>query len=122
MSLTFNTKTYNLDSASGAKSRYFGPGQSYASPDILDLSRIAPKATRTSNGAARSAARFVRGHSVTLPGATAPTVKIGAIEILTNFPVEVPQAEIEAQLADTIAWLQTQQAKDLILKLTTNFG
>jgi predicted metal-dependent hydrolase len=49
-------------------------------------------------------------------------VKIGAIEILTNFPVEVPQAEIEAQLADTIAWLQTQQAKDLILKLTTNFG
>lgn len=101
MSLTINTKTYNLDgNLSPDSARYAGPDQSYSGRDHLDLKRTFPKPTADYGGNARAQAKFVR----TMSDGTDP-VSEAIIDIRVQVPADSAVAEVTSLVADVASFV-----------------
>lgn len=97
MSLTFNTKTYNLDSQKGDQVLYIGAAKTVSVKDDLKLGRTAPKPTAVFSGVGRTVAKLTR--TLTLTGALTPTGE-ALVEVSVSVPVGYTAADVDALLND----------------------
>lgn len=118
MSLTFNTKTYTADSFQQNSVGYFGPAHTNTVKDDLALSRSPARATTVSSGVNRTKFKLVR--TVTLTGAIQAQGELAVIiEVLD--PVGTANADIDALLNDSGAWLAGADAKTHVKTTKINY-
>lgn len=116
MTITVNTKAFNLDSfASKDKVVYQGPGHTVNVKDVLSLARVAPKPTATFAGVARAEAKFAR--TLTLADGTKAEA-IGTASF--SIPVGAAQADVNALADDLGDLLISQNGLDLVWKSDVN--
>lgn len=116
MTITVNTKAYNLDANLSANSnQYTGPNNTFSIKDLLVLKRTAPKATKDFAGVSRSASKFTR--TVTLAdGSKADAI----IEESVSFPVGMAKADADAMRSDHAALTSSTNGDDLHWKQKIN--
>ncbi len=92
MTITINTLAYESDAALNPNlNRYIGPDHTFATKDLLDLGRTAPKPTTLSAGVARAKAK--RTKTVTLAdGSTADAI----VYIECSLPVGMSKTDADA--------------------------
>lgn len=109
MSITLNTKSYDLDSNPTPDSaRYVGPANTFAVKDILDLKRTMPKPTASSRGYYRTQVKFVKTY--TLDDSTTDDV---IITVDARIPVGVSDANNDLARDDVGDLLISTVAGDL---------
>lgn len=115
MSMTINTKAFTADIPAGPNAQpYFGPANTLAVVDRVDLQRTYPKPTSTFSGVGRS--RYKQSRTVTLTGALT-TTGLATMDININIPVGMASADVDTLLADAASFLGLQAAKDLAKSL-----
>lgn len=116
MTLTVNTKAYNLDATVDKDAnRYTGPNHTLAADDTLLARRSKSAATATSPGFARSTLRFQR--SVTI----GDKVFLATGEANFTIPVGMAEADVDALRDDLGDALLSAAADDLVWKHDINF-
>lgn len=111
MPIVVNTKSYVRDvSASGSSVPYVGPANTVSIKDKMDLARVAPKATATFSGVARSEGKLTR--TLVLTNAKSPTWDaIGKANI--TFPVGMANADMDTFLTDFATFVSSPEFKAL---------
>lgn len=112
MTITVNTKAYNLDSASGNTVRFLGPAHSFQAVDTITFARTAPKPTKDFAGVARAVVKLTRTVSTGVDK-KAQLVLGGDVHAI---PVGAAQADIDTALADYAALMGTVEAKTFVSK------
>lgn len=117
MSVTLNTKTYDVDAyLSANKVRYTGPAEALGVKDRFDLGRTYPKPTADYAGNARSQVKFV----ATLTDGT-DEVGDAIVDIRIQVPVGVASAEVDALLDDAGDFLLSANAQTLAKNLDITY-
>lgn len=111
MTITVNTKAYNLDAHVNANATaYAGPAQTFAVKDSMTLKRTAPKPTSTFPGVARSAIKLVR--TVTISGVAYDAI----VEVNASIPVGAAKADVDALREDLAGVLDSTTGDDVVWK------
>lgn len=111
MTITVNTKAYAFDTnPTPDAGRHNGPAQTFQVKDYLDLKRTAPKPTTTSEGVARSSAKFTR--TVTLANGDKA---IAIAEANFSIPVGMVSADIDS-LRDDLGDLLVSSNGDALVE------
>lgn len=118
MSLSVNTKTYNLFAVAPNLVGYSGPANTSSVKDRINIGRTAAKPTSTFSGVVRSDCKLTR--TLTLTGALTPTGD-GILEIKTSIPVGAAAADIDAFLDDMGAFLASATYKTIVKSSQVNF-
>lgn len=116
MTITVNTKAYNMDAAIDANGiQYAGPNHTLSSKDLLVLRRtVAKAATDTSPGFARGTAKFTK--TETVGGKPYDIIFEGSWSI----PVGVTKAQVDAVRDDLGDLLIATAGDDLVWKQDIN--
>jgi hypothetical protein len=112
---TLNTRTYNQDAVGENTVRYTGPAHTFSTNDVMQASRVYPKAGRNGDlGVARPEMKLTKSVVVnTVSGER----KDAIVRISGSLPVGMTAADIEAMLADVAAFAASTDGKDLFKKL-----
>ncbi len=115
MSITLNTKAFELDATVDAnQNRYVGPSHTISDNDLLALSRRKSGTSATSPGVARSVAKFTR--TITIDGK-----KYDAIaEANFAIPVGMLKADVDALRDDLGDLLVSANGENLVWKHDIN--
>lgn len=108
MSLTFNTKTYTLDSNDSNSALYAGAANTFTAKDVTLLRRLAVKASDVFSGVSRTFAKLTR--TLPLTGAKTPTSD-AYVNIEVMVPVGSAAADVDALLNDMAALLGSASFK-----------
>lgn len=101
MTITVNTKSYDLDSyLSKDAVRYAGPSSDFQTVDTIDLKRTAPKPTKDFAGVARSQLKLTRSMTMT------DGSKFSAIfDLQVSVPVGAAESDVDSIIADLASLL-----------------
>jgi len=116
MTITVNTKAYNLDSHQSANAAvYTGPASDFATKDAITLKRSAPKGNASFAGVAKSSIKLTR----TI--ATGASTKADAIiEVSVSYPVGMSKSDADTLHADVAALLAASEGDDVTWKHDLN--
>jgi len=112
MTITVNTKAYNLDVASGNTVRFLGPGHSFQAVDSITFARTAPKPTKDFAGVSRAVVKLTR----TVPTGTDQRANIILGGDTHTIPVGATEADVTAALADYAALMADVSVKAFVAK------
>lgn len=112
MTITVNTKPYNLDVASGNSARFIGPNHTFQNVDVLVFARTAPKPTKDFAGVSRASVKLTR--TVAIGTDARANISLGGDN--HSIPVGASQADIDTALADYAAILADTSVKAFIGK------
>jgi hypothetical protein len=109
MTITVNTKSYDLDNPKTFDSiRYNGPDHTLTVKDYLDTKRVAAKPTATFAGQGKASCKLTR----TLTDGT-DIVGDALVEISVSFPVASSATEQQTMITDLAVWMATTSADSL---------
>nr|URG15829.1 MAG: coat protein [Leviviridae sp.] len=119
MSLTINTKPFNLDTVSANGTLYVGPAHSFSSKDVLGLGRQPIKSSATFSGMSRGNAKLTRSHAL-----TGAVTEKGDSFVAAEFGIALgtADADVEALVEDFAAYVSSQAFLDQAKKRAVNFG
>lgn len=117
---TINTRTYAKDATTENIIRYAGPAHTFSTADLMQASRLYPKAGRGGDlGVARPEFKLTKSVVV---NATTGERKEMILRLNGSIPVGTPGADIEAGLADLAAVATSTDGKDLFKRLDIEFS
>lgn len=113
---TINTKTFNYDSAPSADSaKYTGVNQTASSKDILQVRRLAPKATKSDPGVSRAF------HKRVITEVINGVPKDLIAETSYSIPVGASAANVTALRVDNASFATSTAGVSLVDKGTLNY-
>lgn len=111
MAFVLNTISYaNFRSEANAMT-YSGPSNSFASSDLVKLSRVIPTATKNDRGVAKSALKTTRTAVLSEDTLAARPI---IIETSCSVPVGAPDATIDEAISRHRAWVASPQFVALV--------
>lgn len=113
---TINTKTFTYDSAPSADSaKYIGASHTASAKDVIQVRRVAPKATKVDPGVAR--AYHKRVITEVINGVPRELIA----ETSYSIPVGASAANVTALRADNAAFATSTAGLSLVEKATLNY-
>lgn len=114
MSLTINTRSYNLDRQTPDANSFAGPSHTITTNDKFEMKRVYPKASNGFRGVARPTAKLTK--TVTINSVTGETAD-AIVTLSASLPVGMTEAAIDVLLADFSSFCASNDAKTLFKTL-----